>query len=44
MDPHMFDGLIVGLLVIGVVIGLALAGGIWAVDHWIIPHIYFGWR
>ena len=44
MDPHMFDGLIGGLVLFGIVVGLCIAGAVWGIDHWVLPHIVIGWK
>lgn len=42
MDPRMFDGLFTGLLLIGALIGLGLAGLIWFLV-WLFSHIDINW-
>ena len=38
----MFNGIVEGLIGLGIVIGLVIAGVIWGLV-WIIPHIHFTW-
>lgn len=40
MDGHIFDGLITGLLTIGIAIGLIIAGLVWGVVS-LLHHVHF---
>lgn len=44
MDSSMFDGLFRGLIGIGIVIGLAIAGigwGLWCLISWLWTHLHW---
>jgi hypothetical protein len=42
MDGRMFDGIFTGLLVIGALIGLGIAGLIWLIV-WLCQHVRIEW-
>lgn len=42
MDGKMFDGLISGLLIIGILIGLVIASGLYGL-YWFFQHLAIRW-
>ncbi len=42
IDGRIFDGLITGLIGIGILIGICLAGIDWLI-YWLCEHVTIGW-
>ena len=42
MGHGMFDGIVRGLIIVGIALGMLICGGIW-LGYWLCSHITIGW-